>query len=354
MATDGWRSARSLSAQLVGAFAAFDYYQLLRLCRRQLRQAGASTEAELELKLGVRADLSAAFPGFEVSALEHDAAKDHIVLQTPNYCVASSAGPLPAPFTEWLRELVADGERAMADFFDLFNRRLHLLRWRIKSRLHPGLHDEHPDRSDYATYLASVIGLMDPALVAALAPVPRRALLGLAGLLSDARRSTPAFTQALSLLIGAPLKLEPFVGRWLPIDEGERNGLGRVNSRLGCDLVLGRRWFDAAAAVEVQVGPLPYAQVRELLPDGKAHRTLHTLLRFLSERRFDVWMVFDVQPDTPPPVRLRHHRQADDARLGYTAVPHREGVAHPCIHSVRVLFAAFDTPDAEQPLRAGA
>jgi type VI secretion system protein ImpH len=352
MATDGWRSARALGEQLVEDFASFDYYQLLRLCRRRLRRADDRADTDLETRLRVRADLSAAFPGFEVSALEYDEAQTRITLQTPNYCVAGSSGPLPAPFVDWLRELVADGQRAMADFFDVFNRRLHLMRWRIKSRLHPGLHDDHPDRSDYAIYLASVIGLLDPALVDALSPVPRRALLGLAGLLSDARRSVPAFTQALSLLIGAQVRLEPLVGRWLPIDECERNGLGRINSRLGRDLLLGRRWFDAGAAVEVHVAPLPYEQVCRLLPNGSGHPALRTLLRFLSERRFDVWMVFGVQPNTAQPVRLRRDPRSNEPRLGYTAVPNHARAASSRIDSIRVLFPAFDATETLEPAAA--
>jgi len=347
MATHGWRSPRTLEQQIVEDYAGFDYYQLVRLSRRMLTRAHPPRTGNVDDQLHIRADLSAGFAGFEVSALTFDQWNNQITLQTPNYCVAGSAAPLPGPFVDWLRSLVADGSRAMADFFDLFNRRIHLLRWRIKSRLHPGLHNSAPDHCDYADYLGALLGLTDPAVMAALKTLrlPRRTLLGLAGLLADGRRSSAALTQSLTLLLGADVTLEPLVGRWLAIDEVELNRLGRRNTRLGRDLVLGRRCFDPQAAVEIRVAPMSYSQVCELLPTGSYHLLLSNLLRWLSERRFDIWMVFSVLTDTAPRIRLSQDAQSAAPRLGYTAVPGRR-FGNGATRDIRVLFPAFDPADA--------
>ncbi|MCP5141725.1 MAG: type VI secretion system baseplate subunit TssG [Gammaproteobacteria bacterium] len=347
MAAHGWRSHRALGTQLLEDFAGFDYYQLVRLSRHLLARGDVSApEADIDARIDVRADLSAAFGAFEVSALERNAVRDTVTLRSPNFCVAGSASPLPAPFVEWLRDLVRDGQHAMADFFDLFNRRIHMWRWRIKSRLHPGLHNTHPDDSDFADYLGAIIGLSDPELVRQL-PLPRRALLGLAGLLADGRRSAAAVTQSLSVLLGARVEIEPLVGRWLTIDADQRNGLGRVNSRLGEDIVLGRRWFDPQAAIELRVAALPYKLVCDLLPGGDRHQVLRDLLRLLTERRVDVWMVLTVVSDDAPRIRLSRTPKACAPRLGYTAVA-GERFAPGETRDIRFLVPAFDCDGGKQ------
>jgi type VI secretion system protein ImpH len=318
MAAHGWRSHRALGTQLIEDFAGFDYYQLVRLSRRLLAQ-GDATRADVDERLRFRADLSAAFGGFEVSALKRDRYHDTLTVHSPNYCVAGAAAPLPAPYVEWLRAQVRDGQWAMADFFDLFNQRLHLWRWRIKSRLHPGLHNDHPDHSEFADYLGAVIGLIDPELLRQL-PVPRRALLGIAGLLADGRRSGAALAQSLSLLLGAEVTLETLVGRWLPIDADQCNRLGQTNSRPGEDCVLGRHWFDPQAAIELRVAPLPYTRVCELLPGGSRHPMLRDLLRLLTERRVDVYVVLRVLNDDVPATRLSVAPLNCTPRLSYTAL----------------------------------
>ncbi|MCB1735605.1 MAG: type VI secretion system baseplate subunit TssG [Gammaproteobacteria bacterium] len=346
MAAHGWRSHRALGTQLVEDFAGFDYYQLVRLSRHLLTRADATaSEANIDARLDVRADLSAAFGAFEVSAFERNAYRDTVTLRSPNYCVAGSASPLPAPFVEWLRDLVRDGHHAMADFFDLFNRRVHMWRWRIKSRLHPGLHNAHPDQSDFADYLGAIIGLSDPELVRHL-PLPRRALLGLAGLLADGRRSAATLTQSLTVLLGAKVRIEPLIGRWLAIDNDQRNSLGRTNSRLGENIVLGRRWFDPQGAVELRVAALPYTLVCDLLPGGERHDVLRDLLRLLTERRVDVWMVFTVLSDSAPRIRLSGNEKACAPRLGYTAVAGQR-FAPGETREVRFLVPAFDCDGGE-------
>lgn len=329
MATHGWRSPRALSAQIFSDFASFNYYQLLRLLRRWLAQnpdahaeppraalglagQGDAQAEACDRRLRISADLSAGFAVAEVTALEPNGRDGSLRLSSPNFCVSGAAGPLPAPYLDWLQSQLRNGQRAMADFIDLFSRRVHLMRWRIKSRLHPGLHDRDPDQCDYAEYLAAIIGLSDPGVLEAL-PLPRRALLALAGLLADGRRSQPALCQALSVFLDAPVRMDALTGRWLRLSDDSVNVLGRTNSRLGRDLSLGRRIFDPQAAVTLHVGPLPFARVQALLPGARDHGLLRGLLRLLGERRFDVCMVLHLDGAGIPPAQL------GGARLGWTA-----------------------------------
>ena len=344
MAAHGWRSPRPLNVQVLREYGDFDYYQLLRLSRRMLGEAHAETtpkadpapvawetlvdsrrpwdapaEQTADARLRVRAELESGFSGQEISQLtfartEDGSDLDHITLAAANYCLDGPTGCLPAPYGEWAWELQRDGQGAMADFLDLFNDHVHRWRWRLKSSLHPGLTNQHPDQGEYAAYLASLIGLLDPDLVEHL-PVPRRTLLGLAGLLLDNRRSGAAIAQTLAIILGAEVELEPMQGRWLDIDPPQINRLGGANSRLGEDCLLGRQWFDPQAAIGLRVALLPYGRICPLLPGGERHVMLCDLLRLLTERRLDIFMSFQVE-GAPPVTRLGRC----GARLQYTAV----------------------------------
>ena len=385
MAAHGWRSHRPLNVQVLQEYTDFDYYQLVRLGRRMLGDAHApetseeadapvawdtladnrrpwdqASEQAVDARLKVRSELSSGFGGHEVSALGFTRSQDgepgeieQITLNSANYCLDGVNGPLPTPYSEWAWELGRDGQHAMADFLDLFNNRIHLWRWRLKSSLHPGLDNQHPDHGDYAAYLASLIGLLDPDLVEHL-PIPRRTLLGLAGLLLDNRRSGPAITQTLEILLGADVTLQPMQGRRLNIDPSQTNRLGQANHRLGSDLMLGRQWFDPQAAIVLEIGPLPYEQICPLLPGAEKHVLLRDLLRLLTERRVDVFVTLLMDGDAPPN-RLGGCAQGCGARLGYTAwLPERpradrdtrEDTEVP--REIRFLVPAYDADNLGQ------
>ncbi len=346
MAAHDWRSHRPLKYQLIQDHAGFDYYQLVRLSRQLLSSDNpAQSRHDLDKRLRFRADLSARFSGFEVSQLDHDRYRQTVTLKTPNYCIAGAAAPLPAPYVEWLQGLSRNGDNAMGDFLDIFNQRLHLWRWNIKSQLHPGLHNGDPDNSDYAQFLSAFIGLSDPNLVKDL-PIPRRALLGFAGLLADGRRSAAAISQTLAQILGAGVRLEPMIGRWLSIDKDQRNRLGLMNTRLGEDCVIGRRWFDSQAAIELHVDALPWSRVCPLLPGGKQHTMLRKLLRLLTERRVDVYMVFKVISQSAPTLRIsKNHPETPTEkictpRLGYSSVLGKRFAQTPT-RDIRFLMPAF-------------
>ena len=378
MAAHGWRSHRPLNVQVLQEYGDFDYYQLVRLSRRMLADAHGSekqdesskptawetladnrrpwdepVEREADERLNMHAELASGFSGGEISGLrltqasndgqnddhgnDRNAGIDRITFANTNYCLNGTNGCLPAPYSEWAWELRRDGEHAMADFLDLFNDRVHLWRWRLKSSLHPGLDNHHPDQGDYAAYLASLTGLLDPDLVEHL-PVSRRTLLGLAGLLLDNRRSAAAITQTLEILLGAEVELEPLQGRWLNIDAPQTNCLGGANSRLGEDCLLGRQWFDPQAAVGIRVAPLPYERICPLLPGGKRHAMLQDLLRLLTERRMDVFVTLQIEGGLPEP-RLGGSADGCGARLHYTAVLPGETPDEP--HRIEFLVPAF-------------
>lgn len=355
MATAGWRTDRPLKELVFERHGSFNVFQLLRLLQWKQRQPAGQ-------RLRFRADLSAAFPGREISRLEmrysalargDGQGAQQIEITTPNYCVASTLGPLPEPFTEWVRDQERARTHAMPDFFNIFNQRLNLLRFQLKARQTPGLNNARPEQTPHAYYLAALMGLGQPEL-AAQVPLPQRAWLGLAGLLSNCRKSASTVTHVLSLFLSVPVKLEQQVGAWQTIEADDRIALGRHNHRLGQQSLLGRRVWDQQARVRLIVAPLPYKRFCLLLPpNGASGATpyfdaFEALLRLLLDRLCDCEVQLQALSKTIPASTLTALPEPATGgyrglRLGQTAwLKSKDRAPAPPARRATYLVRAFD------------
>lgn len=302
----------------------FDPLQLVRLW---LQPTGPQHKAR---RVSYRADLGAAFPGRPLCRVAVEDQGERLRLETPDFCVASALGPLPEPFVEWLREQDADGRGATRAFLDLFNHRLHLLRYGMRSQFEPGLNSEPPDRTPLASFLAALMGMRDGQQLAQL-PLPVRSWLGIGGLLCGARRSAAALTQVLQAHLGCPVRVEQLVGNWRPIEAQDTHRLGQGGRRLGQDTLLGSKVWDAQGRVRLHIGPLPFALARRLLPPdlphassvdatehgGSLHAAFAALVHLMLDRRQDAEIHVQVEPQT---VRASEARASGGPglRLGQT------------------------------------
>lgn len=347
MARIGRHRYRTVRDYLHQQYGDFNTFQLMRLLL-------SDTDRDLPIgqRLRFRADLSAAFPIREFTqvkllppaANDTPAAEQSVEIRTANFCLASVTGPLPEPFTEWVRELSAQRETAMADFFDIFNQRANVVRYQFKQALTPGLNDRAPGETEMAHCLASLMGLAN-AKLAAQVPLPARSWLGLAGLLANRRKQASTIVDVLSAALGANVSLTEHVGAWLDIDEQERCSLGRRNHRLGQTCVVGRRVWDQHARVRLDIHTLDYDALRRLLPplpssppgeSGKAgtagsdenaagesdYAMLSGLVKLLVDRLADCEIVLHVRTDSIAPRPLPQPARRDDftsMRLGQSA-----------------------------------
>ena len=361
MATAGGQSGPSLIGTVVGQYARFDVHQLVRLLRHR-----ADGMWPIDARLRFRADLGAAFPGHEVTHLakakplsgfrleERRGAQIamRIELRTPNYCVASELGPMPEPFLEWVREQERGGGKAMAEFFDIFNQRLHVLRHDLKQRSLRALDGAPPAQTQYAARLAALMGLSLPGQRAQV-PLPERAWLGLAGMLINTRRSGAVVERVLSAYLGVPCRLRMLIGRDRDIEPRDRLHLGRSHHRLGRSTLLGRTSWDPRAAVRLEIAsvsfgvacalmPLRPSRTRESLPE-RAHHGLVAMIRLLLDRRFDCDVHLAIDPSTVPPAYLRLPWRGGGLglRLGQTAWLGRHAG-----RNVRFTVPAFDPGSA--------
>lgn len=248
-------------------------------------------------------------------------------------------GVLPYVYAAWIRELDRQGLAAPRAFLDLLQHRLTAVAVRAQRQMRPGLSGQPPERVAMTRWALSTLGLgleatrnrltVPDALVLRQAPLflgRARSAVGLERAVTDLMRSRP---NGRSGAVSA--RLTPFVGGWHPLPQRFRSRLGDVwgqggdNIRLGTTTqggtaVLGRRVYDPAAAVQLDIGPLSLERFVSLLPLPEAPadgdwRRLTDLVRFYLVSPLTVRVRLTLAPQQRPPLRLG----APLARLGWSS-----------------------------------
>ncbi len=259
-----------------------DFLQLVRTLLRP-HEAGHPPR-KLDRAVSFRADLGAAFPGRNATALEEiGGAQDigpwslipaadaryvrpnrpRVRITTPDFCVGSVLGPLPEAFLEWMRDLERAGNHGMRDFLDVFNHRINALRYYTRSTFEPGLNNLPPERTLQAEWLGSLMGVGSEDAAGQI-PLRERNWLGIGELLANNRRSAAGVEQVLAAHLRCPVRLTPLVPVWRPLGKDNEHALGA--RRLGIDSLLGRSLWDVQAAIKLDIGPVDYAGMAALLP----------------------------------------------------------------------------------------
>lgn len=337
MASGRWRPSPALNELVIAQYARFNVFQLMRLLLRR----GPGRNWPTGQRLRFQAELGAPFQGTEITRLAAVPARKpvrdsapagtdpaRIALHTPNYCIGSELGPLPAPFLEWIRDQQRSGAGAMAAFLNMFNQRIQVLRYELKQRSVRALDPALPADTRYAEQLAALMGLALPGQQAQI-PLPKRAWLGMAGLLINNRRSADVVAQVMARYLGVPVRLQMLVGRWRDIEPGDRISLGRCTQRLGRSSLLGQRMWDSQAGVRLEIGrmtferalallPLRQSRALERLPQSR-HAAFVSLIHLLLDRRHDCDVQVSIATDSIPPAWLTRAGEGVGLRLGQTA-----------------------------------
>lgn len=348
----------TLTPRLAAHYGRFNVLQLLRVLRWQTNgRPGHLDDIDAPVRVRFSASLEAGFRGHEFSDLqvadtsggdEHKISRE-VRLKTSNYCIAGTLGPLPEPFTEWLREQARQRQHAGAAFLDIFNQRLNTLRFDMKAEMLPELNSAAPEESMHAACLAALMGFGAPPLQAQ-AGLPPRAWLALAAVLANCRRSAATIARTFSVVFGARVLFEERIASWCAIEPADRIALGRANHTLGRRSVLGRQLMDVQGRVRLTIPGLSYAQAGALLPArhgelashaAHGYRHLAGLLRLLLDRRFDCEVRLQLRDGAVPRASLQaspDQRHAWGMRLGQTAWLGRGGGAG----CAAFLVPAFD------------
>ncbi|APR80226.1 Hypothetical protein A7982_05573 [Minicystis rosea] len=346
MAPDGGREAPTVEEQLFDPVQGrlFDFFQAVGLLEALARAAdrAATVRAKAErvppppsmVSIGDGGDprreavrfagnVRLSFPAADIQSIAR--APDAPPKMTVNFMgIAGALGPLPGAFAEPVLRRSVAGDNASRDFLDIFNHRLVSLVYRIRKRHRISLGVAEPVNDDAVRYLLALIGLGTPGLENRLHAVQDRTLLYFAGLFSREIRPMSGLVAMLRCHFGVPVQGEPLVGGFYPIEPSHRTTIGPSgqNRRLGNDAVLGARYWDPAACVEIRIGPLGVDDYLRLLPgtggmpEGDMLAPLLTLVRLYAGEAMDVRIRLILDPAAARRLGGRRRRKAERARPG--------------------------------------
>jgi type VI secretion system protein ImpH len=224
-------------------------------------------------------------------------------------------GPLPLHLTEYAYERKrAHGDRTFASFADVFHHRMLSLFYRAWADAQPTVSFDRPETDRFNVYVGAPFGLGMPSLWNRDA-VPDLAKFHYAGRLAGQTRNAEGLQAILADFFNLPVRIETFVGHWLPLSEASRCRLGESPSTglLGMTAVIGERVWDCQHKFRVIMGPMSLEEFQRFLPGSDSLRRLVAWVRNYmgDELLWDVNLI--LKRDEVPPLKL-----GEETQLGWT------------------------------------
>lgn len=257
---------------LVKVFSPHNFFQQVRTMLSVLsRKSGMESQKILENNLSFISPLSLDAPQGDIGKI-NKIGDGQWQIEVMSHGLTGSLGALPTVYTEWLIERhYRYGDKTAKAFLDIFNNRLHSLRYLAWQKYH--------------YYAMAESGGAFPLREAA------RALAGMsdstrgtqhdryADLFSHPVRSMVNIEIWLKHMLSVPVKVTPFTGGWRKMDADLCTCLGRSNQRLADAPMLGSVRWDIQSHFTVVLGPVAMADAPLYLPKGKHYDALWERIR---------------------------------------------------------------------------
>ncbi len=304
-----------MTERLTDARRAGFHSLMLLLERLQRERAPVGTGAAPgEEGVRFRHDPSLAFSPSDVAEIERhllpsdpeDAAspsREIYEITTTFLGLTGTVSPLPSYFSEEL--LQDEAESRQRDFLDIFHHRVISLLYRAKAKYDLG-GGRLSDGSDaWSRRLLALVGYDGAIPGGAGGGFPSWRILRLSPLLSDGKLTGAGLEKALADVLGSDLGsagvfVEQFVGSWVDVEPSQVTRLGRNASRLGSELLLGRRIFDRSSKFRIVIGPLSrdgYARFAEGgEPLRRVAQGVSTLIGDALEYEIVLWLSREAAP----------------------------------------------------------
>lgn len=250
------------------------------------------------------------FAASEVASVEQRQGIAHV--RQYSFGLMGPNGPLPLHITEHVHaRLHQEGDAALADFLTAIQHRLATLFYRAWAAADPTALDAQP----FAELLGSLMGL-GAADARGRDAVHDHAKLRRAGSFAHQSRSADGLQTLLQDYLGMPVRVESFIGEWLPIagDALLRLGGDPRNAGLGAGATLGDKSWQRASKFEIVVGPVPLSQFEALLPGTCGLAAVRDLVALYTNREWSWGLRVLTTPEQATPVEL-----SGGARLGWTS-----------------------------------
>lgn len=276
----------------------FDFFQAVRLLERlfpRFRAVGRGAKPDGEV-VRFKSWASLKFPPATVYDLKREQGDPGPPKMLVTFMgMAGASGVLPRHYTEMLMRIDRDvrgPERyALREFLDLFSHRfisLFFRAWEKYRFMVPFERGEFAlrDPDAFTRGMLSFVGLGTAAMrdrlrVAVRSDydgVSRETVLGriddlsvlwFSGFFSHRPRNAMSLEAMLAGFVRLPVKVCQFQGQWLRLGTDNQSVMGPLNGNncLGRNVIVGDRIWDVQSKIRIQIGPMPYAQFLEFLPD---------------------------------------------------------------------------------------
>ena len=235
-------------------------------------------------------------------------------------------GVLPDWYNSYAQHCGHKKDHTFTDFLDMFHHRVISLFYRAwkKYRLVENY------SADGADAISTVLGSLAGAGEREKAAAPeffghaRHRLTYFCGLVARTVPTVAAIESLVAHAVGAPVKVEQFVERTLPVHRQDRTRLGRRNSTLKGDALCGGKIRDAGSYFRVKIGPLSWQQYMVFIPGSRNLEMVQELVAYLAgiEYEFELHLVIRGQEIPALGLGTKPH----SPMLGRTATlrrPHR-------------------------------
>jgi type VI secretion system protein ImpH len=262
---------------------AYDFFHALRLVESHFPEyprLGTSVKpGDDPVRLGQEPSLGFAPASLAGAAHSRGGAPDRIDVLF--FGLFGPNGPLPLHLTEYTRDRLRNEDDAtLARFADLFHHRLLSLFYRAWSSSEPAVSHDRPDEDEFGERLASLSGYGAPGLKARDA-LPDVSKLYYGGLFSSQSKSAEGLRAIIADLFGLPVRIEPFIGHWIALEEQDRTRLdGDPDTAvLGVSALLGNKVWDCQHRIRIEIGPMDLAAYERFLPGDPTLGRLRALVR---------------------------------------------------------------------------
>ena len=284
--------------------SSYDFFQAVRLINR-LGGANGSSEKTV---LKIRPDLNLDYPQSDITEINRlDDGKGYEILATfmGLYGVSS---PLPGYFTEELLDDEWDEQFATREFFDVIHFHLYPLLYDAWLKYRFSLNAVERSSEKYWDILYSLMGLgaefrQDKEFSAR--------LLKYAGLFSHRTKSLLGLKTILNdFADGVDIDIEPCIERKVDINTNQRCCLGKANTTLSEDAVIGVQVGDRSGKYRIVLGPLTHEQFQHMKKESSLIQQLRKIIAHYLVQPLYYEIVLKLEAGAASPVQLGNPEQS--------------------------------------------
>ena len=289
------KERKPLNQELFDEPYRFEFFQAVRVLEKifpDKKTVGDEAMPDDEV-VRFRSHVSLNFPPSQIHDLqtEFDEANDREKTEMfVNFMgMVGVSGVMPVHYTELVMNRIRYRDTTMWSFLDIFTHRAISLFFRAWEKYRfPVAYERGND--DFTRQLFCFAGLGTKGLRGKL-DVADESLLPYSGLIAQKPHSSESLENILADYFQINAKIIQFFGQWLELDTESITRLGTANYTLGGNALIGTRVWDQQSKFRVVLGALPFQKFRAFLPNGTAHESLKSIIKFIVGLDLD----FDVQ-----------------------------------------------------------